>query len=257
MKAVVLAGGKIDQDDLLFGKIDSDKKSMVSISGKPMVQWVVDALCDSNSVDQLYIMGLTESDGIKASKPVEYLEDQGGIFDNIRHGSQVIANRTGYDETIFIVSGDIPGLKPNMVDWLANQVEADKYDLYYSIAPRIVMEKVFPESNRSYIHLKDVEICGGDINVINTNLFQKESDLWIKLSESRKSPMRQAGMIGIFTLLLIFLRVITLERVVGRICKKLNIRGKALITPYAEMAMDIDKPHQLSQMEAFLSGRVD
>ncbi|MCJ7693890.1 MAG: NTP transferase domain-containing protein [Anaerolineaceae bacterium] len=254
MKAVVLAGGKVDQDDLLFGKITADKKSMVSISGKPMVQWVVDALCDSKTVDQLYIIGLTESDGIESSKPVKYLMDQGGIFDNIRSGAQVIANDLGHDEVIFIVSGDIPGLKTDMVDWLSNQIEADKYDLYYTVAPRNVMEKTFPESKRSYIHLKDVEICGGDINLINTNLFQQESDLWKKLSESRKSPMRQAAMIGVLTLLLIFLRVITLERVAKRICRKLKIRGKTLVTPYAEMAMDIDKPHQLNQMETFLSG---
>jgi hypothetical protein len=62
-------------------------------------------------------------------------------------------------------------------------------------------------------------------------------------------------MIGVFTMLLVATRMITLETTAKRVCRKLKIRGKALVVPYAEMAMDVDKPHQFELMEKYLAER--
>lgn len=255
MKAIVLAGGNIEQDSLLSGKIEAEKKSLALIHGKPMVQWVVDALCEAKSVDQLLIMGLSEENGIRSSKPVIYMADSGSLIDNMRLGANEVARMSGQDEMIFVVSGDIPSLQGKMADWLADQIENDLYDLYYCTAPRDVIEKTFPGSNRSFIKFKDVSVCGGDINMFNTRLFKHESNLWKKLTNARKSPLKQAAMIGIFTMLLVATRMITLETTAKRVCRKLKIRGKALVVPYAEMAMDVDKPHQFELMEKYLAER--
>ena len=255
MKAILLAGGKIAEDDLLRGTVTAEKKSLALIAGKPMVQWVADALSASDAVDELWISGLEAGDGIRSEKPVIYLDDKGGIFENIRFCANEIFNKSGKPELVFVVSGDVPGLQAHMVDWLAAQVEDDLYNIYYSTAGRDVIQNTFPESKRSFIHFKDGDVCGGDVNLINTDLFQHESDLWRQLTLSRKSPLRQAGMIGFDSLLLIALHAITLERAVKKICKKLDVRGKALRVPYAEMAMDVDKPYQFDMLEAYLTQR--
>lgn len=92
--------------------------------------------------------------------------------------------------------------------------------------------------------------------MFNTRLFKYESDLWEKLTNARKSPLKQAAMIGLFTMLLIAIKLITLETTAKRVCRKLKIRGKVLVVPYAEMAMDVDKPHQFELMEKYLSERI-
>ncbi len=255
MKAVVLAGGDIESDSLLTGKFEATKKSLVMINGKPMVQWVIDALCEAQSVDQIFLVGLDESDEVQSRKPVVYLQDTGGLLENMRAGAAKVAALSGKDELIFIVSSDIPGLKGHMVDWLAGQIEDERYDLYYCTAPKEVIEKTFPGSNRSYIKFKDVSICGGDINIFNTGIFKKESPLWKGLTDARKNALKQAGMIGFGTLLLVLLKVITLETTARRVCRKLNFKGKPLLVPYAEMAMDVDKPHQFTMMEEYLKGQ--
>ncbi len=255
MKAIVLAGGSIAEDSLLRDSINTEKKSLAPICGKPMVQWVMDALNTSAAVDDIWISGLTETDGIGLEKSVVYVADQGGIFENIRYCANQIYKQTGKPELVFIVSADIPGLQAHMVDWLAAQIEDDRFNLYYSTASQTVIERTFPGANRSYIRLKDIAICGGDINIINTDLFQNEKNLWKELTLTRKSPLKQAGMIGIGTLILVLLRAITLEKAVNRICHKLEVRGKALHVPYAEMAMDVDKPHQFQLMETYLDQR--
>lgn len=252
MKAILLSGGLLDENDPLFEFQAYRTKAMIPIAGKPMVQYVLDALSGVDVIDEIYVIGLDQTNVFPSSKPLVYLPDQGGLFANIQFGAKEIMKSSNQDETIILASGDIPALTNEMVKWLIAQVDSDLFDLYYSVIPRDVMEKTFPNSNRSYIHFRDIDVCGGDINVFNTRLFQSSTPLWESLTEARKNYLKQAAMVGIGTMLLILFKAISMQKAVDRICKKLKIRGKALPVPYAEMGMDVDKPHQLEQMKAFL-----
>ena len=137
-----------------------------------------------------------------------------------------------------------------MVDWVVNKSKESDDDIYYNVITRQVMEKRFPGSNRTYTHLKDMDLSGGDMNVARIKLVldKSENNLWEQIANSRKSPLKQAALIGYDTLFLLLFRSLTLEKAIEKISKKLDIRGRALICPYAEVGMDIDKPHQLELM---------
>lgn len=57
-------------------------------------------------------------------------------------------------------------------------------------------------------------------------------------------------------LLLMLSRQITLEGAVERIAFRLHIARRAIISPYLELAMDLDKPNQLELVRAGLAKRV-
>lgn len=107
------------------------------------------------------------------------------------------------------------------------------------------MEARYPGSRRTYVRLKGLEVCGGDLNAIRLSLAAEDNPLWARLIEARKSPLRQAALIGFDTLLLLLLRRLTLEDAAARVCRRLGLRGLALLCPYAEIGMDVDKPFQL------------
>jgi hypothetical protein len=92
-----------------------------------------------------------------------------------------------------------------------------------------------------------MDVCGGDMNVARAKLVvtEDENGLWEKISNARKSPIKQAALIGFDTLFLLLFRQLTLEKAVEKITNKLDITGQAIVCPYAEVGMDIDKPHQL------------
>jgi hypothetical protein len=125
-------------------------------------------------------------------------------------------------------------------------------DIYYNVISRPVMESRFPGSKRSFVHLKDVEVCGGDLNVVRTMTVTRDEALWEKIIDSRKSALKQAALLGFDTFLLLLLRQTTLEGAVSRVAKRLQITGRALLCPYAEVGMDVDKPHQLELVTADL-----
>jgi hypothetical protein len=117
------------------------------------------------------------------------------------------------------------------------------------------MEARFPGSNRSYVRLKDVEVCGGDLNVARTSMVNENNELWDRIIASRKNAFKQAALLGYDTLLLLLLRAISLEGAVKKVTRRLKLSGRALVSPYAELAMDVDKPHQLELLRADLAKR--
>ena len=148
-------------------------------------------------------------------------------------------------EYVMVVSTDIPALKPEMVDWLVETCMETKDDLYYGVCTSKVMEKRFRGSKRTYTKLKGIELCGADINISHVRMATEHLDMWESLIGSRKNPLKQASIIGLGTLWNVFTRNITLDELVDVVCKRIGIKGRAIIWPYAEACMDVDKPHQL------------
>jgi hypothetical protein len=83
----------------------------------------------------------------------------------------------------------------------------------------------------------------------------RQDDLAQKIIESRKSPFKQAAMIGFDSLLLLLLRRLTLEDAVQRVGRRFDLRGQAVVCPYPEIGMDVDKPFQFDILTADLQAR--
>jgi GTP:adenosylcobinamide-phosphate guanylyltransferase len=251
--AIILAGGDMLPDDPLIKECPSGRRSLVNIQGKPMVQWVLDAISNSEAVDEIVIVGLSPDSGIQSAKPLHFLSDEGGIFENIRCGVEFGAQLHPERSKFITASADIPGITPEMVDWLAGQVEDDPTPLlYYTVIPQSVMEKRFPSAGRSYVKFSDITVCGGDINAIDKEIFSRERTIWQRLVRTRKKPLRQAALFGIDTLILVALHRISLGKTVRKVSRKLGLKGKALVSPYAEIGMDADKPYQLELLREAL-----
>jgi len=81
--------------------------------------------------------------------------------------------------------------------------------------------------------------------------------MWEQLIGNRKSPLKQAKIIGLGVLFALFTRQLTLDDAIKRVCKRIGIQGRAIVWPYAEACMDVDKPHQLELMRADLGKQQD
>jgi GTP:adenosylcobinamide-phosphate guanylyltransferase len=257
MDAIVTAGGIPLPEEPLYDATQGNPKALVDVAGKPMVQWVLDALTASRSVDNVIIVGLTEKSGLICGKKMYFVSNQGKMVENLQAGAQKVLEITPKSEYVLIVSSDIPAITGEMVDWVVKTAMEAKVDVVYNVIQRQVMEKRFPGSKRTWTKLKDMQVCGGDMNVgrIKT-IVADDTDLWKKITDSRKSPLKQAALIGFGTAFLLLTGNLTLQKAETNIMTRLNITGKAIVCPYAEVGMDVDKPHQLEIMRADLKKRL-
>jgi GTP:adenosylcobinamide-phosphate guanylyltransferase len=227
----------------------------VDIAGKPMVQWVLDALCGAKHIEKIVIIGLPSDINFRCDKALAYIPSHEGMLDNIRAGAAKLLETNPSMEHVLIVSADIPAISAESVDWVVEAALQTDEDAYYNVITRQVMEARYPTSRRSYAKFKDVEVCGGDMNVVRTSLVLGKRDFWDRLVDSRKSVFKQAALIGYDTLILLLLRQITLEGAVDKVTRRLNLTGRAIPCPFAEVGMDVDKPHQLEILRADLTNQ--
>ena len=248
MDAIITAGGIPQPGDPLYTYSKGDSKALIEIAGKPMVQWVLDALGDAKKVDNVIMIGLSPKSELTCKKPLHYISNQGRMLANIVAGVNKSIELNKKTEYVLMVSSDIPALKSDMVDWLVKTAMQTRDDLYYGVCPREVMEARFPTSKRTFTKLKDMEVCGADINIIHVSMTTDHLDTWEELIGNRKSPLRQAAVIGWDTLFQLFTNQLTLQGLVERASERIGIKGRAIIWSQAEPCMDVDKPHQLELM---------
>ncbi len=256
MDAVVTAGGIPEPDELLYPYTLGKPKALLEIGGKPMVQWVLDALSEAKNVENVVIIGLTAESGVTCTKPLIFLSNKISMIENILGGIHKVLEIDPSATRVLMVSSDIPAITPEMLDWEVETTLQTDVDLCYTVVKREVVEARYPDSRRTYVKLKDVEVCGGDMNVLHTSVVNMNPEVWERLIASRKNPIKQAAIIGFDTLFVIAFRMITLEQAVNRLTSRLKMTGRAVVCPYAEIAMDVDKPNQLEMMRVDLMRRV-
>lgn len=255
MYAIVTAGGIPGPKDPLYPETQGRSKALLDVAGKPMVQWVLDALGKAKRIEGVIVIGLEADSAVSCELPLHFMPNQGSMLANIVNGIKEMMRLAPQAQYALIVSSDIPGIQPHMVDWVVDTSLETNDDLYYNVIPRDVMEKRYPGSKRTYTHLKGIELCGGDMNLISVQALKSDMDFWDRLIASRKNPLQQALMFGLDLMVLVILRMITIEETVERVSRKVGLKGRALRCPYAEVGMDVDKPHQLALMRADLSGK--
>ncbi len=255
MDAVVTAGGIPQPDEPLYEYSRGESKAMIDIAGKPMVQWTLDALSNAKTIDRVVVIGLSAKVGLNCRKPMIFISNQGKMLDNLKAGTAKVMELNPQAKYVLFVSSDIPAITGEMVDWVVNTCMETKDDLYYNVIRREDMENRFPASKRTFTPLKDMEVCGGDMNMARTAIVNENSEFWEKIIEARKNPAQQAMLIGPDIIFKFLFRQLTIDDVIERVAQKLGLKGRAIVCPYPEVGMDVDKPHQLEIMRADLSKR--
>ena len=257
MDAIVTAGGIPLPEEPLYPATRGESKALVDIAGKPMIQWILDALTASKTVNNVVIVGLTDKSGLKCGKKMYFVSNQGKMVENLQAGARKVKEISPKASHALMVSSDIPGITGEMIDWVVNTDMETDLDVYYHLIERDVMEKRYPGCKRTWTHLKDMEVCGGDMNVGRISLMlSEETGIWDKITDARKSPLKQAAMIGFGTAFKLLTRQLTLAEAEENIMKRLDITGKAIVCPYAEVGMDVDKLFQLEIMREDLKKRL-
>jgi GTP:adenosylcobinamide-phosphate guanylyltransferase len=258
MDAVVTAGGVPAPGDPLYEYSQGRSKALIDLGGRPMIQWVLDALAGAPRIERVAVVGLDETSGLQAGgKALGYVPGAGDMIPNIQAGVRWVAAQNPQAHHVLLASSDIPAITTEMVDWVLDAAEAGEFDLSYTVVEKEVMERRFPGSKRSYVSTQDAVVCGADLNVLGVRavLDNAHQRLWEKVVEARKNAFKQAQLVGFDILLRLLTRRITLAYAERNISTRLGIRGRILRCPYAEVGMDVDKPWQLELLKRDLAQR--
>ena len=245
MDCVLTAGGVPRGEDLLYGYTQGRPKALLDVAGKPMVQWVLDALSGARTIDEIVLVGLGPEDEVHSPKITTYLPNQGSLLRNLLAGIERILERRPNARQVAISMADIPLIRAEIVDDFVGRADDPAVGIYYGAVARTTMEAHFPGSRRSYVHLVEGDFAATDFHVVDPHIAHTHETLWNDLIAHRKQAWRQASRLGLGLFVRLLLRRLSLEEAERRISRALDLTMRAHLTSHPELGMDVDKPFQL------------
>jgi len=245
--AMVLAGGDgavIDPTVTI--------KGLVPIAGRPMIEWVVDALRASQSIAEIAVVVPTDHDlGSWAEKVDHVVVSDASFIDNAIAGCDVFGN----DRSVLGTTGDLPALTPEAIDDYVALSVATGAEFTYPLVRAEDMEAQFPGSQRTYVKVAGGPVTGGNMLLLSPGLVKRNREIGQRLFETRKSPVAMARVIGIpfiFKYATGRLRVDDVER---KMAQLLGAKCAAVYTSHASIGADVDKPIDVVVAERVLYQR--
>lgn len=253
--AVVGAGGSYSSDDPLLRHAGARHKALIPIAGEPMILHVARALADSGYIAHLVVVGLSPEHHVDFPLPATLVAEAGGIVENFMAGVAALERVVPGAERVLLCSTDIPLVDGEMIRYLVDSALATGADVCYTVVRRETMEARFPAAGRSFARLRDGQFAGGDVHLINPAVMGRNRRLVDEVLGARKNHFKQARIIGFRFLFKLLLRRLTIadgerkaESLFGVPCRVIPVR-------YAELGMDVDKPHQLDLVRAEMEGQ--
>lgn len=257
MEAIITAGGINRPDDPLYVLTGVEKKALIPLAGKPMVTWIVEALYGSGIINNMVIVGLKPTEVDLTAFPVHFVDPVGGMIDNILAALARAREINPMAPKMLLASSDIPLVTPEIVRGFVEECGSQEADIYYTVIEQKVMEARFPGSERTFVpFLKDGNFSGGDMFLADVTAPERtDVELFRSLTNVRKNYFKQARLAGFSFIIRFLLRMMTLAEVAERVSKIVNLDVRAVNSRYAELGMDLDKPHQYDMIKSILEER--
>lgn len=256
--ALLAAGGMPRATDPLYPLTQGRPKAMLEVAGRPMIQYVLDALSAARTIRSVVVVGLMPDAhpavrALTCALPITFLPGRGGLVDNLASAGAWAQALPEPPTHLLATSSDIPLLTGAMVDWnVSTSLETD-HDAYYNLVRRDVMEARFPGVRRSYFRLRDGVFCGADLNLLSLRVLNSYNPAWRRIIDARKNVFAQARLVGFDVLGLGALGLLPIDWAQDRIRERLGVNGRVLICPHAEAGMDVDRPDHLAVVSRALS----
>ncbi|MBI9051249.1 MAG: NTP transferase domain-containing protein [Anaerolineaceae bacterium] len=252
--AIITAGGIPEIDDPLYEYTKGIPKALLPIAGKPMIQWVLDAVNQCEYIDRVVVIGLPEHAALNSTHETIFIEKSSDMLTNIQTAAKTLGATANEHQRAFILASDVPAITVEMLNWMYDASKDLSGDVFYSIIEKQTMENRYPTANRTFIQLEDCQVCGGDVSIFRLEVVNGERPIWKRLIDARKNPIKQARLIGLGILVPLVTKKLKLKTAERKISRRLRIVGHVLCCPYAEIGMDVDKPHQFEILRAELGG---
>lgn len=245
--AIVLAGGKCPAP--LRECSGEANEALIKIGQKPMVNYVAEALMNSKHIDHIAIIG---PEKIKEQLPegnITVVSPEETPLENLIKGLKFVDT----SKMVLVATCDIPLLTSEGVDDFIQSSLDEDVDFFYPIVPMDRVYRVFPDIKRTSVNLSEGIFTGGNLFLINPMVVGGCMRKVEKFVALRKSPIKLCRLLGLTFVFKFLLKRLSIPELEKKVSDLLGVKGKAVVTPYPEIGVDIDKPSDYSIVLAYLN----
>lgn len=246
LDAIILAGSK--NSGPLKECSNENNEAMIKIGNKPMIRYVAEALFESRHISKVVIVGPEELKSVFPESAVTVIAPEETAVQNLEKSLQYVnpAYKT------LVATCDIPLLTQNAVDEFILMTTNKEVDLFYPVVPMEDINRILPDIKRTSVQLTEGTFTGGNLFVINPKAVCGCVSKVEQFVSFRKSPLKLCRLLGLKFVFKFLLKRLSISEIEKKVSELLGIKGKAVITHYPEIGVDVDKPSDFLIVSAFL-----
>lgn len=250
INALILAGSRQGQQDPLAYYAHVSHKAIIPIFGRPMIEYVVQALAKTEIVETIAVS--IEDPSLlqgKLPKYIEYLPTAPGPSSSIILAIQQLGT------PLLVTTADNPLIKPEWLNYFIAEAEKAQCDVAIGIALKEQIENDVPNTKRTYINLADGSFSGCNLFLFRTPSAIQLLKFWQKLEQYRKKPIKMGFLLGYKIILLYLLRRLTRTMLSKRIHKLTKVKTHFVLMPWGQASVDVDKIDDLKMVNILMENR--
>ncbi len=258
--ALVLAGSR-GPTDPVASAAGLPHKALVPVDGVPMLERVVGTLFAVEGIDHVIIssdaalqdhgFGQALTSGIENGR-ITLAAPKASPSESVAHVLDGLSKDDGFP--LLVTTADHPLLTTVMVEHFY-RTAPEEADLVIGLAEAEVIRDSYPDAIRTFYRFKGQGYSGCNLFMMSTSKARLAVDFWQTMERHRKHPWRLVGAAGLFTLLRFALGQLSLESALRHLSGKVGAEIGMVDMPFAEAAIDVDKPGDLDLAETILRAR--
>ncbi|HEX8378938.1 MAG TPA: nucleotidyltransferase family protein [Allosphingosinicella sp.] len=253
--AIVLAGRRPGENGFAASH-GVAAKALIRAGGQPMLGRVARTLLDCPSIGRIVVLAqdsatlLSDELGWMAAEPrITASESGDGISESVGR----IAGTAAAPYPVLVTTADHALLQPEMVETFI--AGAAGVDVAFAMVERKTVEQAHPETKRTWIKAANGHFSGANLFALMTPASARGAEFWARAEKDRKRTLKLLSFLGLGIFLRAVTRTISLEAAAERVGRKAGFRLKAVLLPFAEAAIDVDKQSDLELAERILAAR--
>lgn len=253
--AIVMAGSRHGLDPMA-ATAGVSHKCLVEAAGQTLLERVLDTLAASPRIAHSV---LCVEESFAAPQFVNERIGRGELT-RLRAAGSPAASATAACEQfahtmpLLVVTADHPLLNGEMLEYFCARAQRGE-DVTVAVAPASVVLARYPDASRTLLRFADGPFCGCNLFALNTPAAATATRFWMRIEAQRKKPWRIVRLLGIRPLVSYVAGRLSLAQALDVIGARLGVRAAAISLPFAEAAVDVDKPADLALVRSILERR--
>ena len=253
-QVLVLAASR-GPDDPMAGRYGVSHKCLIEVAGKPMLARVVETLLSHPGVGSV---------GISIENESVLAPALGTNADRVQfHASQASApasvlsalGEMAGDGPVLVTTADHALLDHAMLDHFLSAAQQSDGDLLVGLARAEVVLKAYPGAKRTFLKFGADQVSGCNIFAFKTPDAQKVLSFWQQVEKNRKNPFKLIAAFGLKPLIAYATGSLDLDKAFELASQKIGVVARPVLLPFANAAVDVDKPEDKELVEEILARR--
>lgn len=251
--ALVLAGAR-SPDDPLAREAGVAFKALTPVAGRPMLARVLDTLANSAGIGRIAVCAPPDAAiaALCAAANAQVVPAAASPARSVAAALDTLGE-TAYP--ILIATADHPLLTPEMVRFFLREAVASGGDVVVALAARSTIVQSHPDAVRTFLRFRDEAYSGCNLFALTGPRAAAAVRFWRRVEADRKRPWRLVRAFGLRPLILFALGRLTLDRAMECASRRIGVTARAVRMPFAEAAIDVDKPADRALAERILTAR--